>query len=120
MNPTHPTHLDNLARRLAQATSRRGSLLTISGTGLAAIAGLSSGAAGKKSKKRKKGKNKADKKCRKQEDQCNAFFQPLCAEERAPEDCTERLGECCELLGACQAAAYNECLFAIIRPPVPV
>jgi hypothetical protein len=108
--------IDTLAR-LTAGISRRGSLLSIGGASLAAFAGLPRLAAGKKH--HKKNRKNDDKKCKQQEEQCNTFFAPLCAEEDAPEDCTEVTGACCELLGQCQATAFLDCFFELIRPTEP-
>lgn len=116
MNPTYPPHVDVLARQLALATSRRGSLLALGGSGLAAIAGLSPVEAAKKSKKRKKDNLQ---KCKRQVGQCNAYFAPLCEDENAPESCAEQIGECCAFLGTCQAEAFIDCLMTLMRPPRP-
>jgi hypothetical protein len=113
-------HVDALAKRLAGSASRRNSLLTIGGAGLAAVSGFAM--TGSARKKHKKGKNKnkdKDKKCRRQEGECNAFFAPLCADEDAPEDCVALMATCCEQLGQCQATAYLDCLFDVIRPAAP-
>jgi hypothetical protein len=109
--------IDGMARNLARPTSRRSSLFTIGGSGLAAIASLSADAAGKK--KRKKDKKKDDKKCKRQVDQCNGYFVPLCEVEGAPEECTESIAECCASLGNCQAEEFIDCLMTLMRPPEP-
>ncbi len=109
--------IDSMARSLALPTSRRSSFVTIGGSVLAAIAGLTADAAGKK--KRRKDKKKDDKKCKRQIDQCNGYFVPLCEEEGAPEDCTESIAECCGFLGNCQAEEFIDCLMTLMRPPEP-
>jgi hypothetical protein len=112
------TPFDLLSQRLALATSRRASLLSLGGAGVAAITGLSLTEAGKTSKKRKKNK-KDNKKCQRQVGQCNAYFAPLCEDENAPAGCAEQIGECCAFLGTCQAEAFIDCLMTIMRPPRP-
>lgn len=79
---------------VADAFSRRRSLLALGGAGLlAAFAGLSSAEAGKKGKN----KNKEKKRCKKEQKQCRSQVEDFCAQfdEQAP-DCEADLLPCCE------------------------
>jgi hypothetical protein len=109
--------IDTLARQLALPTSRRASLLALGVPGLAVMTGFSPATEAKK--KRKNNKKKDDKKCKRQVGQCNGVFAPICAEEDAPVDCVEQTGACCAFLDDCQADAFIDCFFALIRPPEP-
>jgi hypothetical protein len=106
--------LDALARPMAMGSSRRGSLLTLGGAGLAALAAPLAGSAKNKKKCKQTGK-----KCQRQVGQCNGYFVPLCEDEDAPEDCVELTAACCELLGDCQADAFIDCFLTTILRPSP-
>jgi hypothetical protein len=122
---------DVLARRTGTGISRRGSLMALGGMGLAALAVPEMAEAGKKRKKRKKARERCaqpsaqdctvpcaqqvDQTCGQLEDECNAFFAPLCAQEEAPENCAEAIATCCALLGACQARDFLSCFMTVTR-----
>jgi hypothetical protein len=105
--------IDSLTRRVADGISRRDSIFALGGAGLAALSGLATAEARKKHK-RKKDKKKSDKKCKRQKDECNGVFAPLCADPDAPEDCLELTSACCAFLGDCKAAAFLDCFFALL------
>ena len=104
----HVVALDTISRRAANV-SRRSSLLTLSGAGLAAVLGGPLTATAKKSGKSRK---KALKKCKPQVAQCAAVVQTLCDEfETDPEVCKATIA-CCELLGRCNAGGFLACMSA--------
>lgn len=108
--------VDIFARRLAEGTSRRGSLLTMGGAGLAALTSLSTTGSAKKKHKKDKNKNKKnDKQCQQQEAECNAFFAPLCLEVDPEENCVERLAQCCQRLRTCEVAAFLTCFLEVTQ-----
>lgn len=99
--------------RQAAVVSRRGTLLTLGGAGLAIQAGSPSTLAGKTNKKaNKKARKKGKKKCQKQDAQCIDVWEGLCAEEEDPEQCQDTFLPCCAFLAQCQATAYFACVFA--------
>ena len=106
---------DVITRGAAHATSRRGSLLTLAGAALAAtVAGPSLAEA------KKKGKNKKnDKKCKRQDEQCAAFFADHCEKIECESEELAAALECCLLLRKCHAGAYLACLFDLIAPTEP-
>lgn len=104
---------DTFSRRAA-GISRRGSLMTLSGAGLAALAGPAM-AAGKSDKKaNRKARKKGEKKCKKQDGQCTAVWEGLCAEDEDPDRCQNTFLPCCAFLAQCQATAYFACVFATV------
>lgn len=102
---------ESLGRRIVLATSRRGSLLALAGAGLAVIAASPQAEAGNK--------RKDDKRCKRQVDQCNAYFEPLCDGEEARENCAQDIGACCAFLRECGAEAFIDCLLTLMRPTRP-
>jgi hypothetical protein len=101
------------AVRRAVGVSRRGSLMTLGGAGLAAFAGPSIVEGKKPGKKaRKRARKKGKKKCRKQDARCVQVFADLCAEEADPEFCEAAFSPCCAFLAQCQATSFFECAFA--------
>ena len=105
--------IDSLTRRVAAGVSRRDSFLALGGAGLASLTGLATVEARKKPK-RKKDKKKSDRKCKRQKDQCNGAFEPLCADPDAPPDCLALTGACCAFLGDCKADAFLDCFFDLL------
>jgi hypothetical protein len=104
--------IDSFSRRSAGIT-RRGSLMTLGGAGLAAMAGPSTAEAGKSDKKaNRKARKKGKKKCKKQDGQCVQVFEELCATEGDPEFCEDAFIPCCAFLAQCQTTAFFECAFA--------
>jgi hypothetical protein len=105
---------DTFSRRAA-GISRRGSLMTLGGAGLAAMAGPASAEAGKSDKKaNRKARKKGKKKCKKQDGQCIGVWEGLCAAEADPELCQDTFLPCCAFLASCQATAYFACVFATV------
>lgn len=105
---------DAFARRAGEV-SRRGSLLTLGGAGLAALAGSSIAEAGKSNKKaNRKARKKGKKKCKKQVDQCAEFIGDLCSivQEGGSETCEAQFSPCCEFFAQCQATAFFDCFLA--------
>jgi hypothetical protein len=101
------TMFDTLTRRTAARISRRNSLLTLSGAGLAALAGSQSVQAKKKRSKKnnaKKARNLANKKCQQQADDC--------ATTSAQLGFNAAQIACCEFLANCDSASYIQCLAA--------
>lgn len=81
--------------------SRRASLLALGAAGLGA-------AVPPRAAKAKKKKGKANKRCKPQVAQCQAFFTLECGDVNAPE-CAALLN-CCELLGTCNFDGLITCL----------
>ncbi|MGH2618557.1 MAG: hypothetical protein ACRDJC_25280 [Thermomicrobiales bacterium] len=97
---------DAFNRRTAASVSRRNSLLTLSGAGLAALLGGPLTADAKKSGKKKK---KAFKKCNPQVAQCAAAIQAACDErDTDPDTCAAKIA-CCDFFGRCNAGGFLSC-----------
>jgi hypothetical protein len=102
-------------RRRADGLSRRGSLATLGGLGLATLTGHAMARAGKSNKKaNRRAKKEGKKKCRKQDDQCIDVWEGLCAADPDPELCQDTFLPCCPFLAQCQATAYFACVFATV------
>jgi hypothetical protein len=95
------TSFDAVARRAAVAISRRATVMTVGGAGLAAALGVPFTAARKSGKKRKK-KNA----CQRQVGQCRGFFTNVCGSETG---CPEAFA-CCELLANCNSGGFVACI----------
>jgi hypothetical protein len=99
---------DSITRHAAVTVSRRMSLLALGGAGLTAVAAPTMAAptmaAGGKAGK------KAMKLCRRQREQCRAFFVERC---QGSQNCLEALLPCCELFAKCSVAAGIECVSPI-------
>ena len=94
---------DSITRHAAVTVSRRMSLLALGGAGLTAAAAPTMAAGGKAGKK-------ARKLCRRQREQCRAFFVERC---QGSQNCLEALLPCCELFAKCSVAAGIECVSPI-------
>jgi hypothetical protein len=103
----------SITRHAAVTVSRRMSLLALGGAGLTAVAAPTMAAptmaaptmaAGGKAGK------KAMKLCRRQREQCRAFFVERC---QGSQNCLEALLPCCELFAKCSVAAGIECVSPI-------
>ena len=99
---------DGFTRHATTVISRRGSLLTLGGAGLAALAGPATARAGKNVKKRARKKGK--KKCKRQVEQCRTYWDDYCqATGGCDPQVLEEVLACCDLLGQCQNAAFFGC-----------
>jgi|SRR5687768_17378114 hypothetical protein len=97
----------------APGVSRRGSLKTMSGGALAALAAAPIAKASKSEKKaNRRARKKGKKKCRKQDGQCISAFVELCADQEEPDVCEALFNSCCPFLAQCQTSAFFDCLFA--------
>lgn len=105
--PLSEMTIDAIARRAANSTSRRASLLALGGAGLAATAArpsvTSAAKAGKKCKK------KAKKKCKRDIAACRATLEEHCANIGNPAGCLLAQA-CCD---SCSANGYVTCTLAI-------
>jgi hypothetical protein len=105
-------HVDALARRAAASISRRGSLASLGGAGVAALLGSSLVADAKKSGKskiNKKIKKKQYLKCQAQIAQCQAFV-------LANFNGSAVALPCCNFLGTCDFTTTGNCLVANSPP----
>jgi hypothetical protein len=93
---------DMLTRSAAQGVSRRGSLATLGGAGLAALFGNALPAEAKKKNKKKKKKSDPFKKCKAQVEQCQIGLPPLGG--------TPAQVLCCESFGVCDITQFFLCL----------
>lgn len=107
------TIFETLSRRLALATSRRGTMLTFGGTALAATATGSMAGEAKKGKNQKK---KARKRCKQQVAACEEVLTRACAE--LPDCVLADFLPCCSLLASCQAGEAITCTTAYVRSAV--
>ena len=100
--------LDTVARATAARISRRGSLLTLGGAGLAALARPVTAAAKKKKSNKKSARTKArrlaNRKCRQQVEECQTAS--------AQNGLNAAQIACCDFLGECDSASYMLCLGA--------
>jgi hypothetical protein len=99
--------LDALAHRAAEGVSRRRSLMTLGGVGLAsALTGpLSAGA-------KKPGKKQANKRCKRQVAPCATTVQAECDEnDTKPDRCAEVIA-CCDFFARCNAGGFLACTSA--------
>ena len=92
---------DVFTRRAADGVTRRGSLATLGGAGLAALLGDSLTAEAKK-KNNKKKKKDPFKKCKPQVEQCQIGLAPL-----AP---SAAQALCCQSFGTCDVTQFFLCL----------
>jgi hypothetical protein len=95
---------DAFTRQTASRISRRGSLLTLGGAGIAAALGeplAAEAKPGSKKKARKKAKKKAQQKCRQQVPQCETAL----AQVGSPQ-----FAFCCQFLGTCNATQFIQCI----------
>ncbi|MGH2613988.1 MAG: hypothetical protein ACRDJC_02015 [Thermomicrobiales bacterium] len=104
--------VDVVAHRVADAQSRRSSLLGLGGAALAAVfTGPAVARAGKAGKK-------ARKKCKKQSGPCQPFVMAICERVFLPgpnqDLCIEETAACCEFLGRCNATAFFDCVLDAI------
>lgn len=93
-----------------RTASRRGSLLALSGVGLAALTGAIGAAA--KPKPGKLARKKVKEKCKEQVSQCTLAFGVACAANDDPDACRAAFLPCCDFLATCNAGAMLECQFA--------
>jgi hypothetical protein len=94
------TILASAVRRASRAGSRRASLLALGGVAvwpLAAQAG--------------KSRKKAQKKCKRQESKCRAFYVDVCDTNQF---CTDHSNRCCADFGRCDADAAIRCLALLV------
>ena len=98
---------DVLSRRAAAGITRRGSLLTLGGAGLAAIFGGSATTAAKKHKKKNTKKNKEDPfaLCAPQAEQCRTTVTVLNGNAAQL--------QCCEAFATCEASQFFLCLLTV-------
>jgi hypothetical protein len=96
---------DAVARTAATRISRRGSLLTLGGAGLAALAGPVQARAKKKSSIAKKARRLANRKCRQQVEECVTSLTQIGSEEAVP---------CCDFLADCDSAGHIQCLLNLV------
>lgn len=94
------TTFDTFTRQAATQVSRRRSLMTLGGAGLAAALGGPLAVEAKKNSG-KKAKKKAKKKCQQQVQQCESAL----AQVGAPE-----FAFCCQFLGTCNATQFIQCI----------
>lgn len=95
---------DAFTRQTANRISRRGSLLTLGGAGIAAALGgplAAEAKPGSKKKTKRKAKKKAQQKCQQQVPQCETAIAQLGFPEQT---------FCCQFLSTCDAAAFIQCL----------
>ena len=89
----------------AGTASRRDSLLTAGGAGLAAaLSGVFAAAA-----KGKHGKKKCKDKCKAQVGQCVMATTLICQQTPDPDACEEKFLPCCDHLATCNAGALLTC-----------
>jgi hypothetical protein len=96
---------------LTRTASRRGSLLALSGVGLAALTGSVGAAA--KPKAGKVAKKKFKTRCKAQVGQCRTIFNIACETEQDPESCREIVLPCCDFLSSCNGAKMLECFLTL-------
>ena len=96
------TTFDTFTRQAATQVSRRRSLMTLGGAGLAAALGGPLAVEAKKNKS-KKAKNKAKKKCQQQVPQCESALAQVGG--NGPQ-----LAFCCQFLGSCNATQFIQCI----------
>src|SRR5688500_12141518 len=94
---------DSITRHAAVTVSRRMSLLALGGAALTAVAAPTMAVAGRAGKK-------ARKLCRRQREQCRAYFVERC---QGSQNCLEALLPSCELFANCSVAAGIECVTPI-------
>lgn len=104
------TRFDLLTRGLAHSITRRGSLMTLGGTAVAALAApLTPEAAAKRTRKRKKRRCRRNvrKTCKRQVRQCHAFLE----EEYIDPRTVDAYRPCCNHFARCNARRGIDCLF---------
>jgi hypothetical protein len=96
--------------------SRRASLSGLGGGLAATLLSTVAVSAGNGKKKRSKRERK---RCRRQEGQCRAYVAAFCADADVdPEECEDRLGDCCPPFERCDAGDAYICLLRAFGAPV--
>lgn len=94
------------------ALTRRRSLAALGGAALTAALiaprHVKAGKAGKKAKK------KVKKTCKRQDNQCAAFFTDLCEADPCEPEALEAALACCAILRTCDAGEFMACMFDVL------